>query len=181
MIKNMEKKTNENIELIKSRKSIRKFTTEKISKENLLEILECGRWSPSGLNNQPWFVMVVIHSTVKTLLAELTKYGNIIENANANFVVFLDLEKGYNRVKDILGIGAFMQNLLLGAHALGFGSVWLGEILNNKEKVNEIFKLNTDKFELMGVIAIGKIDKESEVKEKQRERKSVESFTDWFH
>ena len=34
---------NENIEFIKSRKSIRKFTTEKISKENLLDILECGK------------------------------------------------------------------------------------------------------------------------------------------
>ena len=170
---------NENIEFIKSRKSIRKFTNEKISKESLLDILECGRWAPSGLNKQPWFVIVVLHSTVKTLLAELTKYGKIIENAHANFVVFLDLEKGYNRVKDIQGIGAFMQNLLLGAQALNFGSVWLGEILNNKEKVNEIFKLNPERFELMGVIAIGKIDKESEGT-KKRERIAVESFTDWI-
>ena len=42
-----------------------------------------------------------------------------------------------------------MQNILLAAHINGLGAVWIGEILSNKEKVNEIFKLSTEKFELM--------------------------------
>ena len=171
------------IKFIKSRKSVRNFIFQKIYRDKLLDILECGRWAPSGKNNQAWRVNIVIHSSVKRMLSELTKYGGIIESAYANFAVFLDLERCYDRIKDIQSIGAFMQNLLLGAHAVGLGAVWLGEILNNKEKVNEIFKLSKEKFEFMGIIAIGEIDKEMErMKEQLREseRRPVDDFTDWF-
>ncbi len=178
----MDQKNNEILEFIKSRKSIRNFASEKIQKNTILEILDCGRWAPSGLNNQPWKVCIVTHQAVKKMLSDLTKYGEIIENSYVNLVVFLDKEKGYNRVKDIQAMGAFMENLLLGAHALNLGAVWLGEILNQKEKVNEIFKFDPEKFELMGVIAIGVIDKYYEkVKgETQRKRRTVEDFIEWF-
>ncbi len=169
-------------EFIKSRKSVRNFIYDKIEQQTIRNIIECGRWAPSGLNNQPWKVCMVEHPTVKRMLADLTKHGAIIDGAYINLVVFLDLEKGYDRVKDIQAIGAFMQNILLAVSATPkIGAVWLGEILNQKEKVNEIFKLSTDKFELMGVIAIGVID---EVREKQddkpRERIALDEFTSLF-
>ncbi|MEJ2249732.1 MAG: nitroreductase family protein [Candidatus Lokiarchaeota archaeon] len=134
------------IQFIKSRRSIRNFIYKKIPDNIIKEILDCARWAPSGNNTQPWKVCVVVHPTVKHLLAELSKYGGIIDEAYANFVVFLDLERGYNRVKDIQGAGAFIENLLLAIHAKGFGAVWIGEVLNNKEKVNAVFKLDTKKF-----------------------------------
>ncbi|MFX1297470.1 MAG: nitroreductase family protein [Promethearchaeota archaeon] len=179
----MENDSKKFLEFIKSRRSIRKFVEGKIQKDIIVEILECGRWSPSGLNNQAWRVNVVIHPAVKIMLAQLTHNGDIIENAYVNFVVFLDLEKVYDRVKDIQSIGAFMQNILLGVHALNLGGVWIGSILNQKEKVNEIFKLNPKKYELMGVIAVGEIDKESiQLKgEASRERRALEEFTEWYH
>ena len=70
----MELKKNDFVEFIKERKSIRSFIYKKISKEMILEILECGRWAPSGKNSQPWQVCIVIHPTVKRMLSELTKY-----------------------------------------------------------------------------------------------------------
>jgi nitroreductase len=75
-----------------------------------------------------------------------------------------------------------MENILLGIHANEYiGGVWIGEILNRKDEVNEIFKLPKDKFELMGVIAIGHIDEAREkVRSKERERRSLEEFTDWY-
>ena len=177
----MEKKTKDYLNFIKSRKSIRNFVYKKIDQETIRNIIECGRWAPSGQNNQPWKVCIVIHPTVKRMLAELTKDGGIIEAAYVNLVVFLNLEKSYDKIKDIQTCGAFMENLLLGAHALSLGAVWLGEILKDKEKVNDIFKLSPDKFELMGVIAIGVIDEELEKKEKKpRERREIDEFIDWF-
>ena len=98
-----------------------------IHETTIRKIIECGRWAPSGLNNQPWKVCVVIRSTIKNLLAKFTKYGDIINAAYANLVVFLNLEKSYNYIKDIQACGAFMQNILLGTHALNLGAVWLGE------------------------------------------------------
>ena len=167
------------IDLIKSRKSVRNFVYKKIDNDTIGTILECGRWAPSGRNSQPWKVCIVSHPTVKRLIAEQSKYGGIIESAYLNFVVFLDLERGYDRTKDVLAMGAFIQNMLLATHAKGLGAVWIGEILKNKEKVVEIFKLSPEKFELMGVLTVGLIDEALEKKD-ERERRALEEFIDWF-
>ncbi|TXT63940.1 MAG: Nitroreductase [Promethearchaeota archaeon] len=177
----MSKKSSDYIEFITSRKSTRNFIFEEVPREAIENILECGRWAPSGLNNQPWRVCVSQHPSLKKMLAEATEYGGILESAYYNLVIFLDLEKGYNRVKDLQAIGAFMENLLLGAHAMGLGAVWIGEIINNKEQVNEIFKLSPDKYELMGVIAIGAPDEQLETKkEKERTRRPLDEFVEWY-
>ena len=177
----MESKTTNLENLIKSRKSVRNFIYQKIDNDIIKEIIECGRWAPSGQNCQPWKICIVIHPTVKRMIAEQSTYGGIIESAYVNFVIFLDIERGYDRVKDIQAIGAFIQNLLLGIHAKGFGAAWIGEILNSKEKINEIFKLSPDKFELMCVIAVGVIDEAMEEKsKKERKRRSIDEFIDWF-
>lgn len=175
----MESKTNDLLDLIRSRKSVRNFIYKKIDNDTIKEILDCGRWAPSGQNSQPWKVCIVAHPTVKRMIAEQSKYGGIIESAYLNFVVFLDLERGYDRVKDVLAVGAFIQNLLLAVHAKGLGGVWIGEILKNKEKVSEIFKLSPEKFELMGVLTVGLIDESLEKKE-ERKRRSLDEFIDWF-
>lgn len=170
---------NEFLEFIKSRQCIRKYTSEIIPKETIEEILECGRWSPSGLNNQPWKVLIIQDQEKKESLSGLTHYGNVIKGANVCIVVFLDIEKGYNRVKDIQALGAFMQNLLLGAHALKLGAVWLGEILNKNVQVSELFGFDPSKYELMGVIALGKT--EENLKDfKSRKRLSIIEFTEWI-
>jgi nitroreductase len=173
---------NDFIEFIKKRKSTRSFIYQKINKEIILDVLECARWAPSGNNSQPWRVCVVIHPTVKRMLSELSKYGGIIEDAYVDLVIFLDLERGYDRVKDIQAIGAFMENILLGIHAQeNLGAVWIGEILSRKEEVNVIFKFPTDKFELMGIIAIGLVDEIREkVREKERKRRTLDEFVDWY-
>ncbi len=173
---------NDIAEFIKERKSVRSFVYKKIDKQLIIGWLDCGRWAPSGRNSQPWHVCVVIHPTVKRMVSELTKYRGIIEEAYASLVVFLDLERGYDRTKDIQAIGAFMQNILLAVHAHeDIGAVWIGEIINSRDEVNEIFKYSKDKFELMGVIAIGYIDDaREEAGKKQRKRRTVEEFIDWY-
>lgn len=175
----MESKTNNLLKLIKSRRSVRNFIYKKIDNDTIKEIVDCGRWAPSGQNSQPWKVCIVAHPTVKRLIGEQSKYGGIIESAYLNFVVFLDLERGYDRVKDILAMGAFIQNMLLAVHAKGLGAVWIGEILKNKEKISEIFKFSPERYELMGVLTVGLID-ESLEKEEERKRRSLDEFIDWF-
>ena len=112
----MESKTSNLEEFIKSRRSIRNFIYEKIHNDRIKEVLECGRWAPSGENNQPWKVCIVIHPTVKRMVAELSKYGGIIESAYVNFVIFLDLKRSYDRTKDLQAIGAFIENILVHPH-----------------------------------------------------------------
>ena len=68
--------------------------------------------------------------------------------------VFIDQQEMYDALKDHQAIGACLENILLAAHALGLGGVWLGEILKNKEAVRKHLGLES-RYELMAVLAIG--------------------------
>ena len=122
----------ETIEAIKTRRSVRAFTNTDVSDDLLGQILEAGRWAPSGLNNQAWCFITVRNTGTKVELSKLTHYGHIIKVAPLVIAVFLDKEHMYNYIKDVQSAGAAMQNMLLAIHSLGLGGVWLGEILNNR-------------------------------------------------
>ncbi len=144
------------MKVIKERRSIRKFTDQDVSKDQVITILEAGRWAPSGLNNQPWrFIVISSKDERKLFIAKCTKYGKIVEGANLLIVVLIDKSVMYNETKDHQAIGACIQNMLLATHALGLGGVWLGEILNREKDVLEILGLDENRYGLMAVIAIG--------------------------
>jgi len=130
----------ETMEAIKSRRSVRGFTNENVSDNLVMQILEAGRWAPSGLNNQPWRFIVVRDAETKIELSKLTEYGPTIKNAPLLIVVFLDKDHMYHYVKDVQSIGACIQNMLLAIHSLGLGGVWLGEILKSREMVNKVLE-----------------------------------------
>lgn len=143
------------LEGIYTRRSVRDFTDEPVTRDEIMEILKAGSWAPSGLNNQPWRFAVVRNKEIRRELAQLTKYRRIIETAQVCLPVFCDREAMYHEMKDHQGIGACLQNMLLAAHALGLGAVWLGEILKSAAEVNRILDL-PGRFELMAVIAVGR-------------------------
>lgn len=140
---------------ISGRRSVREFTVESVGDDVIEKILEAGRWAPSGLNNQPWKFKVVRDSETKRKLASCTKYRQIIENAPVSICVFLDSGEGYDRTKDVQAVGACIQNMLLAVHAQGLGAVWLGEILNQRKKAEEILAAPKS-CELMAVLAVGR-------------------------
>lgn len=151
--------TNPVIEAIHERRSIRKFTDQPISKEDITTILEAGRWAPSGLNNQPWRYLVLTPEDARTeKLAACTKYQRVAEAARCLICIFLDREKMYSTMKDHQGAGATVQNMLLAAHSLDLGAVWLGEIVNQSEKAMKALDLPEEKLELQAVIALGHPD-----------------------
>ena len=142
------------LNLIKTRRSIRKFASQEIADKQLHQIIEAGIWAPSGLNNQPWKFAIIKDPAIKKSLATLTHYSTIIAGAPVCIAVFLDGTLSYDRTKDIQAIGACIQNMLLALHALGLGGVWLGEILKNKDKVSKVLSA-PENLELMAVIALG--------------------------
>ena len=145
------------IDIIKSRRSIRKFTSEPVSEELVETILESGSWAPSGLNNQPWRFAVIRDAGLRQAISELTHYSKVVMTAQVLIAVFLDTEKSYHREKDIQAVGACLQNMLLEAHSLGLGTVWLGEIIRSNEQIKAILGL-TSELDLMAVVALGHPD-----------------------
>ena len=154
------------IDIIKTRRSIRKFTSVPISEEMVEKVLEAGRWAPSGLNNQPWRFAVITDAGLKQKISELTHYSKTVLAAHVLVPVFLDTETSYHREKDIQGLGACLENMLLEAHSLGLGAVWLGEIIKSGEQIKQILGLGHG-LELMAVVALGHPDeKPKDVKRK---------------
>lgn len=147
------------LKIIQERRSIRRYQKKCPSDEEIQEILEAGRWAPSGLNNQPWRFLVVKDSTLKENIAQFTKYGNIIRSAPVVILILMDIEDSYNRDKDLMAIGACIQNILLQAHSMGLGACWLGEITNRKKEVAQFLKLKPN-LELMSVITLGYPDED---------------------
>jgi nitroreductase len=142
------------LECLHTRRSVRKYTDEPVNTELVTKVLEAGRWAPSGLNNQPWRFVLVRSKEAREGLAKLTKYGMIIKNAPVSIAVLIDRDSMYNETKDHQGIGACIQNMLLAAHALGLGAVWLGEILNRADEALSVLGIEADK-ELMAVLPLG--------------------------
>jgi len=142
------------LEGLHTRRSIRAYTGEPVTREQLHEIIHAGTMAPSGLNNQPWRFVTIQDKGVLERLSALTKYGHVIAKASACIAVFIDKGAMYHEVKDHQSMGACLQNMLLAAHALGLGAVWLGEILKSAKEVRELCGLSDD-MELMAVVALG--------------------------
>ena len=142
------------IRAIRTRRSVRQFKKDPVPDEILDQILESGLWAPSGKNNQPWKFAVIRDPATKESLAAFTHDSSVIDHAPACIAVFLDHSRVYDRTKDVLAVGASIQNMLLTIHGLGLGGVWLGEILKNKDKVKDLLGGHQD-LELMAVVALG--------------------------
>ena len=142
------------LNIIKTRRSVRNFSGKKLKPADIAKILEAGRWAPSGLNNQPWRFGVIESEELRNRIAALTKYGSIIRQATDVIVVCMDVADSYNRDKDLMAVGASIQNMLLEALGLGIGTCWMGEILNQKTGVADVLKLDKD-LDLLAVIALG--------------------------
>ncbi len=163
-------KSKELLEIIKKRRSVREFKDKEVSPKTIREALEAARWAPSGLNNQPWRFMVLSQKP-KDSLAEYTKYSRVIKKANKLILVFLDKNNSYNYQKDLMAIGASIQNILLYLQAQGLGACWLGQILNKAEAVESELNLG-DNLEFVAAVAVGSPEKIPP----PREREPLDNF-----
>ena len=159
------------LEAIRTRRSVREFTGQEVSGEQIEQILEAGRWAPSGLNNQPWRFVVIRNASLKEQVADCTSYRRTIKEANVLIGVFLDADTMYDRTKDVQAIGACIQNMLLAIHDLGLGACWMGEILNRRTEVEKLLAV-PETYELMVVLAIG----HPKPRERSSSRKSLDEL-----
>ncbi len=115
------------LEIIKRRRSIRKFTAEPVSQEQIQALLEAAMAAPSASNRRPWeFVVINDEKRLEALRARLP-FGRY--NAPLAIVVCGDMRRAYpapGRDFWICDCSAAMQNILLAATGMGLGSVWVG-------------------------------------------------------
>lgn len=78
------------LELISTRKSVRKYLDKNIPDDDLRKVLEAGRLAPSWMNVQSWKFILVKSQENKDLLSELSIGQQQVKNANALIVCIAD-------------------------------------------------------------------------------------------
>lgn len=120
---------NEAIENLMTRVSVREFTGEKISAEQIDTLLRAAMAAPSALNKQPWAFVVVTDEKIIARLGEALPYSRCSNRPACAFIPCGDLSKtieGDLAAFWINDVSAATENLLLAAHAMGLGAVWTG-------------------------------------------------------
>ena len=141
------------LELIKTRRSIRKYKLDPIPEEEINKILEAGRWAPSASNRQPWRFIVLRSEETKRKLAETLTWGGFLSQAPLGIAVVINPRASNHPVED--GAAA-TQNMLLEAHSLGLGACWIGAYGSvNEESAKDILNVPDDE-RLLSVIVIGR-------------------------
>ena len=134
------------LEAIKTRRSIRRYKTSPVDDKTIELVLEAARWAPSWANTQCWRFIVVQDSNTKIELANTLNDNNpaidAIKSVPVVIVACAELRKaGYYRGEPgkpgepatdkgdwwyMFDVALAMQNLVLAAHSLGLGTVYVG-------------------------------------------------------
>lgn len=111
---------------IHGRHSIRSYTDRPVPQDEVEQLLRAAMAAPSAGNQQAWHFVVVDDRAVLDRIPEFHPHAAMLRQAPLAVVICADLDlekyKGY-WVQDC---AAATENLLLAAHALGLGAVWLG-------------------------------------------------------
>jgi nitroreductase len=139
------------LDVILSRRSIRRYENKDISEEVLQQILETGRQAPSAVNRQPiHFVVVNDHDALKILCNTL--FSRFVKYAPLAIVGCADIKSLLTGKWAVVDATIAMQNMVIAAWALGIGSCWIGAC--NEEKVKELLKI-PDKWKVVALITLG--------------------------
>jgi nitroreductase len=114
------------IDVILTRRSIRKYEKKKISDEILHNLICAACSAPSAGNQQPWHFVILDDRKILNSIHTFHPSGMMLKEADKAILVCgdLDLEKfkGYW----MIDCAASTENILLAAHSLGLGACWLG-------------------------------------------------------
>ena len=155
------------LEAIKKRRSVRSFTGDPVPREHLEIIVDAARLAPSGNNQQPWeFIIITSQQTIQNLKVA----APWIDKAGAVIAVLLNpasrwwLEDG----------AAAVENMLIAATSLGYGSCWLeGYTLQHEYEFKALLNI-PENLRLLTLVPIG-----IPVKWPEKEKRSLDEVIHW--
>ena len=104
------------------RRSIRRYTSQPLTSEQVTRLLEAAMAAPSGHNKQPWHFVTVTRRDLLDRLAEVHPYARMLRQAPlGNAVCGVPASEFW-----VLYCAAATENILLAAVEEGLGAVWCG-------------------------------------------------------
>ena len=112
--------------VIHSRKSVRSFTGEPVTREALEKVIRAGMAAPTAVNFQPWAFVAVTDRAKLEALRDGLPYAKMLDKAGAAIIVCAIPEKAFGQSRDYAIIDATCagENILLAVEATGLGAVW---------------------------------------------------------
>lgn len=185
-------------ETIEGRRSIRRFEGPPLSRDAVEKILEAAVAAPSGKNRQPWRFVVLtgeqkaelvtaMREELDSLRRRRLNSGSLAGSAAAMHeasVVIVVFNGEFSHDEDfcenkrwwsvhIQSIGAAIQNMLLAAHSMGLGSLWICDVFSVEDEIRRL--LNRDQ-ELVAAVALGYPAENPPA----RPRLPVDDVTEWL-
>ncbi|MBQ7704475.1 MAG: nitroreductase family protein [Selenomonadaceae bacterium] len=147
------------LDLMRSRRSVRQYTDEKISDENIKKILSAALLAPSGHSKYPCeFIVVKNSETLEKMSHCRVNVAKMLTQAAAAVVVIADTEKSDTVVEDS---AVAMMNMELMATSLGIGNCWIQvrnrpaeNNLPSEEYLREILKFPKN-FMCQSILSLG--------------------------
>lgn len=176
------------LELVKKRKSVRKYKPDPVSDEMLNTILEAARLAPSGNNSQPWRFIVVKDEKIRRELYEASGKQNFMLQVPVVIALLADItcrsqaptsvdhpENADNLRKIIRDASIAGAHIALAATDLGLGTCWNALFAQND--IKPVLGIPDDHY-VVALFAIGHPDD----KPTPRVRKPLEElvYTDKF-
>lgn len=124
----------ETLEAIFTRRSVRDFKSDPIPEEEVNDLLRAGMQAPSARNEQPWHFIVIDDPDLLHAIPEFHPASKMLLEAPLAILVCSDRKLETKRASWLQDCSAATQNILLAAHAMGLGAVWLG-IFPDSERV----------------------------------------------
>jgi nitroreductase len=128
------------LKAIMTLRSVRLYTGDPVDEKDVEALLRAAMQAPSARNAQPWHFIVITERSVLDAIPKFHPYSNMLLNAPVAILVCGDqaVEEDPEYINQ--DCAAATQNILLAAHALGLGAVWLG-IYPRSKRIQEIRKL----------------------------------------
>lgn len=168
--------------VIMSRRSIRKYTGQKIGRETLQEILRCGINAPNGQNRQAYEIRVVDDTALLTEISDAARASNPqVKPKNgartifcdAPCVVFIACDTSYGISQ--IDCGLLGENIILSAWARGIGSCCMAfpvSLMKGSEACQPLIKKMglSEGYDLIYCITMGYPDETPQAKPRKEEK-----------
>ncbi|WP_027389661.1 nitroreductase family protein [Chrysiogenes arsenatis] len=163
-------------EVIKNRRSIRKYTNQPVQQETILQVLEAARLAPSWKNLQCWRYIVIDMPTLKEQILSAFPEDNpgrkAIVQAPVVIVVCANtqesgIENGIEYY--VADVAVSFQQLCLAATALGLGTCWIGWF--DEARIREVLQIPPS-IRVVGITPLGYPDQDP----KPRGRKAMKEI-----
>jgi nitroreductase len=116
----------ETMDAIFSKRIIRKYLPKPVTCDLIENILKAGMNAPSAGDEQPWHFVIIDKHYLLQKISEIHPYAKMLKDAPAAVLVCGD--QNVLKFKDlwIQDCSAASENMLLAAHDMGLGAVWIG-------------------------------------------------------